>query len=129
MSTPKPTFKTIDFGLVEAADKFAKENNVPEMIFPDAPGQGSSPVSPFPTVATSQQQPSRQRKAKPIVEPTSVSTIKRLAVELPEYLVKAIGDKAHATDTTNRYVVTQALQKAGFYVAPEDLREDGRRVR
>ncbi len=128
MSTAKPSFKTINFGALDAADKFAKANNVPDIVFPDQAGEGASRESPVPAVVTPLPQVSRTRKAK-IPEPAMPSPIRRLHVELPDYLVRAIGDKAHATQTTNRYVITQALQKAGFYVAAEDLKEDGRRVR
>lgn len=128
MSTTKPTFKTINFGAMDAADRFAKANNVPDIVFPDQAGEGPSSESPVPAVVTPLPQASRPRQAKQ-PEPSLPSPIRRLHVELPDYLVRAIGDKAHATQTTNRYVITQALQKAGFYVAAEDLKEDGRRVR
>jgi hypothetical protein len=128
MSTTKPTFKTINFGAMDAADKFAKANNVPDIVFPDQAGVGVSPEPPAPAVVTSLSLAARPRKPKQ-PEPALPSPIRRLHVELPDYLVRAIGDKAHATQTTNRYVITQALQKAGFYVAAEDLKEDGRRVR
>jgi hypothetical protein len=128
MSTTKPTFKTINFGALDAADKFAKANNVPDIVFPDQAGEGVSPKLPAPTGVTPLSLAARPRKAKQ-PEPALPSPIRRLHVELPDYLVRAIGDKAHATQTTNRYVITQALQKAGFYVAAEDLKEDGRRVR
>lgn len=118
--TTKQNFKSIDFGVVTAVDEFARDKGVPEMVFPKQEKEqaaASTKQPPVPVVAV-------KSPPKPAAAPS-----KRLAVELPEYLVRAVADKAHATDSTIRYVVTQALQKAGFYVAPEDLSEDGRRGR
>lgn len=129
MSSPKPTFKSIDFNVIAAADKFAKDNGVGELVFPkqvDASGEGSATRPPLPAVATPAPLP-RAASPKPQPDPVPLTPIKRMAVELPEYLVKAVADKAHASETTIRYVVTHALQKAGFFVAAADLKEDGRR--
>ena len=126
MSTNKPAFKAIDFGVIAAADKFAKQNGIPEIVHPGSEGEGVEAIESNVAPLSSS---TRLRKVKAQPEPALPSPSRRLAVELPEYLVKAIADKAHVNETTNRYVVTQALQKAGFYVAPEDLKEDGRRAR
>jgi len=129
MSSPKPNYKTIDFNVIAAAEKFAKDNGVGELVFPknaDESGEGSTvPQAPEPMAKPAT--PPRAVKPKTQAEPAALSPIKRMAVELPEYLVKAVADKAHASDTTIRYVVTHALQKAGFFVAAADLKEDGRR--
>jgi hypothetical protein len=125
MSSTKPTFKTIDFNVIAAADKFAMDNGVGKLVFPkqvDESGEGSAPA-PISEPAAKTAAP--QRALKP--EPALLSPVKRMAVELPEYLVKAVSDKAHVSETTIRYVVTHALQKAGFFVAAADLKEDGRR--
>ncbi len=129
MNAPKPTFKTIDFNIIAAADKFAKDNGVGALVFPkqaDASGEGSA-ASQAPEPMAKPATPPRAVKPKTQAEPAPLSPIKRMAVELPEYLVKAVADKAHTSETTIRYVVTHALQKAGFFVAAADLKEDGRR--
>ena len=130
MSTPKPTFKSIDFGNTLAeVDKFAKQQGVPDLVFPTTskPDEGSPPAAAQPEPPMVTPLPPRRVKAQP--KPATPAPIKRLAVELPEYLVKAVSDKAHASDTTIRYVITHALQKAGFFVDAADLKEDGRRGR
>lgn len=129
MNSPKPNYKTIDFNVIAAADKFAKDNGVGELVFPkqaDENGEGSAAMQ-APELNAKPISSPRAVKPKPLPEPAPLSPIKRMAVELPEYLVKAVADKAHTSETTIRYVVTHALQKAGFFVAAADLKEDGRR--
>lgn len=111
-----PNFKSLDF-----AETFAKSKNVPEIVFPKGDETEGAVVP-----SSNDRVADKTKISKPKAE---AAPLKRLAVELPAYLVRAISDKAHANDSTIRYVVTQALQKAGFHVAPEDLKEDGRRER
>jgi hypothetical protein len=130
MSATKPTFKTIDFAdTLAVVDKFAKEQGVPDLVFPTTPAVelGAQPATSAPEPVTPPPVQSRRVSVQP--KPATPAPIKRLAVELPEYLAKAVSDKAHAGDTTIRYVITQALQKAGFFVDAADLKEDRRRGR
>lgn len=115
MSKSQPNFKTMNLDVITAAENFAKNKNVPELVRP--------------AKVDSAQSTSDTRKPAATKKPKELTPTKRLAVFLPDYLVRAISDKAHANNTTIRYVVTHALQKAGFQIQPEDLREDGRRDR
>lgn len=52
---------------------------------------------------------------------------KALNVLLPDYVVRAIKDRAHAEDASLRYVVLTALKGLGIEIAPTDMVEDARR--
>jgi hypothetical protein len=121
----KPVFKEIKFDDTTAAavDAFAKQRDIPALVFPkggEGKGSDAAALAPLPL-------PKVVRKAKTAPRPETV--VKRLAVELPAYLVKDVGDKAHATGVTVRFIVATALRKAGFRVEDDDLKEDGRRGR
>lgn len=62
-----------------------------------------------------------------VTAPKAKAPMKPMNLLLPAYLVKAIKDRAHAEDTSHRYVVLKALQDAGFAVEPEDMAKDARR--
>lgn len=118
----KPVFKVIKFDETTAAavDAFATQRDIPALVFPkDREGKGSDAANVTPPPL-----PKVGRKAKAAPKPETV--VKRLAVELPAYLVKDVGDKAHATGVTVRFIVATALRKAGFRVEDDDLKEDGR---
>ncbi len=125
----KPIFKDIKFDEATSAavDAFAKKRDIPALVFPrhaeSTEGQGRVAAT-----VMSIAQPKAGRKAKVKHAPTT-APVQRLAVELPAYLVKDVGDKAHDTGVTIRFIVANALRKAGFHVAEEDLKEDGRRAR
>lgn len=117
----KPTYRPLDLSLVDKVTAFSDAQNVPSLVFPkNQAGEGSS----TPTVAPPE--PSPRRKQRQAATP---SPVRRLAVDLPEYLIREISDRAHKNETTNRYEITKALHKAGFHVEPADLKEDGRRER
>lgn len=120
MKTHKPSFKAIDFKqITSAVESFAKDEGVPGLIYPaHAPAEEASPS------------PQAPPRAKPAQQPTlaSSSPVKRLAVDLPVYLMKALGDRAHAQDVTVRYLILKALQNDGYVVQAQDLKADGRRA-
>ena len=63
-----------------------------------------------------------------VTSPRPKAPMKPMNLLLPAYLVKAIKDRAHADDTSHRYVVLKALHDAGFPVEPDDLVKDARRA-
>lgn len=117
----KPSFRPLDLSVVEKVTAFADAQNVPSLVFPkDQAGEGSA------TSSAATPESATRRKPRPAAAP---SPVRRLAVDLPEYLIREISDRAHKNETTNRYEITKALHKAGFHVEPADLKEDGRRER
>ena len=121
MSKPQPNFKKMNLDVLDAAESYGKGKNVPELVPPDKSDTTST--------LDASQKSTTSNKSVPAKKATELTPTKRLAVFLPDYLVRAISDKAHSNNTTIRYVVTHALQKAGFQIQPQDLREDGRRER
>ena len=106
---PEPDFNKV--GSVVKA--FSAKHNVGAMSFPrEEAGEVTAVTSKDDTVT----QPGGKVAATPL---------KRLAVELPAYLVDDIHERA--LGSTARYVVLDALKKAGFHVAAADLVQDGRR--
>ncbi len=99
----KPEFKSISPFKVptDAVDDYAKERNIPSTVFP----QGSAVVRP----------------EKP------ASTIVKLSLEVPEYVVDRLKRKALDERRTHRALVLHALAKYGIEIAPEDLIDDGRK--
>ena len=141
MSTvSKPSFKSIglDKGAsiddtIKIVDEHAKTHNVPKVVFPasaaavekvTAPSEAAS-VTPISDVSGFQG--SRRRKGKANPNTDAPSPVKRMAVDLPLYLISAIREKAAKDDITVRYIITRALRKDGFNVESRDLIEDGRR--
>lgn len=64
--------------------------------------------------------------AKPVVP---VTPCKSFNLSVPEYLFDELGLQAVKRRVTKRYLILEALAKAGFEVQPQDLEEDGRRRR
>ena len=54
---------------------------------------------------------------------------KSFNLSVPEYLFDELGLQAVKRRVTKRYLILEALSKAGFVVQPQDLEEDGRRRR
>jgi hypothetical protein len=54
---------------------------------------------------------------------------KSFNLSVPEYLFDELGLQAVKRRVTKRYLIIEALDKAGFEVQPQDLEEDGRRRR
>lgn len=68
---------------------------------------------------------------KPQGQPAAAATpkIRRLALELPEYVLDQIQDRARAGRCTARHVVMTALRAAGITINDTDMVSDGRRLR
>jgi len=110
---PEPDFNKV--GSVVKA--FSAKHNVGAMSFPrEEAGEVTAATSAVPSKDDTVTQPVGKVAATPL---------KRLAVELPAYLVDDIHERA--LGSTARYVVLDALKKAGFHVAAADLVQDGRR--
>lgn len=126
-----PNFKSIDLGVKSIIDDFAKGKGVPTLTFPDdakvaTADETSVATVPAPEPAVHRQPKAEKRKpASP--DHQSAAPTRRLAAELPNYLVKAVQDQAHENGTTIRFVLADALRQAGFFVAEVDLRKDMRR--
>jgi hypothetical protein len=56
-----------------------------------------------------------------------VTTIVKLSLEVPEYVVDRLKRKALDEKRTHRALVLHALARYGIEIAPEDLIDDGRK--
>ena len=65
---------------------------------------------------------------KPVNDETrQVSVMRRVPVEMPDYLAKALRTQAAERGCTVRYLVLSALTEAGWTIKQGDMQEDGRR--
>lgn len=76
-----------------------------------------------PTLVTTPPQP----ETPPLPHPASPA--KAINIHLPDYVVKALKDKAHVTESSVRYVIMMALAASGIAIKPDDLVQDARRNR
>jgi hypothetical protein len=58
-----------------------------------------------------------------------MSPCKSFNLSVPDYLFEELGMQAVKRRVTKRYLILEALAKAGFTIEPQDLEEDGRRRR
>jgi hypothetical protein len=121
MNSPaRPNFAAIPLGqgapkkdidqLASAAKTYSQRANIPVLTHPHEAkpsGEGSGMV------------------AAPAAVPSKA--FERFTVEIPGYLYDDICKRISTTKQTKKSVVLNAFHKAGFYVASEDLVEDGRR--
>jgi hypothetical protein len=120
MNAPaRPAFKPLTAAapldidkLASQATSFAEKDGIPKQVFPRAvrpEGQGATGPAPAEVAA-------------PIAK-----SIERFTVEVPSYLYEDIQKRIGIRKQTKKSIVLNAFAAAGFYVAPEDLVEDGRR--
>lgn len=131
MNVSKPTFKPIDLKKMQSVvDEFSAEKNVPALSFPAVAPVAAVPVpAPAPVEEGSAPDASEPKPvAKRVRKSSQPAPVRRLAVELPDYLFTAISKKAAEEGTTKRYIVLEALRAHGFVVNDIDFSEDGRRV-
>ena len=135
MNVSKPSFKPIDLKKIQTVvDEFSAEKNVPALSFPAVaqPVVVSSPTPAPAPVEEGAAAPAEVNTPKPVVKRARKSSqpapVRRLAVELPDYLFAAISKKAAEEGTTKRFIVLEALRAHGFVVNDIDFSEDGRRV-
>lgn len=114
MASGKPAvvIQPIDFDVAtRAVDKFAKEREIPTMVFPaDREEQG--------------------RVAEAVAAPVAKArkTVRRVPVELPDYAYEEIRRRALAGRCSARHIIMKALQVYGVTIAEDDMPEDGRRL-
>jgi hypothetical protein len=109
----------IDFDiLTRVVDEHAVERGVPSQVLPAKQ-----------TSAVTAVEPSRLRKpsALKVVEPEP--PLRKLTLELPEYVIDLLVDKARKQKprATARYVVLMALRDYGLDIKEADLTPDRRR--
>jgi hypothetical protein len=80
------------------------------------------------TVARHQGIPSLTPSAR-TEQPRQPKPMKALKLIVPEYLFRELTVNAAQNGVTKKYLILKALQDAGYRIDPEDLEEDGRRVR
>ena len=102
MTASKPDFKSISPFKVptEAVDDYATRRNIPTTVFP---------------------------QAVPEAQPASATKLVKLSVDVPDYVMKRIKQRAPDEDRSHRCLVLRALRQYGIDVAEEDLIDDGRR--
>lgn len=62
-----------------------------------------------------------------LVKPSAV--LRRVTLDLPEYVVDQLHDRARSARCTTRHVVMSALKTTGVTIYDEDMISDGRRLR
>jgi len=62
-----------------------------------------------------------------LVKPSAV--LRRVTLDLPEYVVDQLHDRARSARCTTRHVIMTALQEAGVSINDDDMISDGRRLR
>jgi hypothetical protein len=130
MTTAPRTFKampkSMDMNrLKSAVNEVAREDNVPTLSFPDSPSTistepAATPPADTSVTVTALPKPKSPRKSNP-------APVKRVAVDLPDYLIKKINTQAAEEGVTKRYLYLKAFRADGFTVHDIDMMEDGRR--
>ena len=92
-------------------DAFAARKGVPAL----------NHAAPAPTVTA--QAPSPLALIKP------PAVLRRVTLDLPEYVVDQLHDRARAARCTTRHVVMTALKSTGVQINDDDMISDGRRLR
>lgn len=72
-------------------------------------------------------QPSVVATPLPVAKPVPV--MRRVTLDLPEYVVDQLHDRARASRCTTRHVIMTALKATGVTINDDDMISDGRRVR
>ena len=88
---------------------------------------------------TALEQINRQRGVPTLIAPSPTETslparrdsirLRPLNIHVPDYVFRAIKQRAHDADTSIRFIVMKALSDAGIDIDPADLIEDARRKR
>lgn len=128
MTTPvKPVLRTLALDqTAKVVEQHAKEQGIKTLVATGSPKTEAAPAAIEP-VSTTPPPRGRGQGSKPQVQKQSPA--RRMAVDLPVYLISALRMRAAEDETTIRYVITRALRKDGFTVEAQDLIEDGRRER
>jgi hypothetical protein len=126
MTTHKPALRNLALDqTAKIVEQHAKEQGIKTLV---PTGEAGVEVSPTPPPQTEPKEPRSRQRGKGGATPAQTqSPFRRVAVDLPVYLISAIRKRAAEDETTIRYVITRALRKDGFLVEMRDLVEDGRR--
>lgn len=62
-----------------------------------------------------------------LVKPAAV--LRRVTLDLPEYVVDQLHDSARSSRCTTRHVIMTALKATGVTINDDDMISDGRRIR
>jgi hypothetical protein len=103
MTANKPEFKSFSPFKVptEAVDDYATRRNIPTTVFP---------------------------QAVPDVQPAPAATrLVKLSVDVPDYVMKRLKQRALDEDRSHRALVLRALMQYGIEVTEEDVIDDRRR--
>jgi hypothetical protein len=133
-TAPRQQVKKLNLGQLPARDldrvgtiidDYAERHDVPSIIRPSdtkalqtqpaaAEGDTSNNVTPM-------------RKPRAVKKERAVNI--RVAVDLPDYVVKAIAKTAVNEEVTKRFLFLKALRSIGITVNDVDMEEDGRRAK
>lgn len=129
MSTaPKPNLRAVNFAEVaKVVTEHAQEQGIKTLVKTGAAAPAADSPEPEPTAAKPPAPPTRKGKGSKPDNAAAQSPVRRLAIDLPTYLIAEIRQRALTEETTIRFVITRALTKDKFKVEPQDLIEDGRR--
>lgn len=134
-SAAKPSLRKLDFTAAsKIVEEHAQEQGIPTLVKPGtitqltpaAPAQAQE-VAPPVEQSNPSKPAAKKGKGTRTSEAAHQTPVKRLAVDLPLYLITEIRQRAATEDTTIRFIITRALSKDKFKVEPQDLIEDGRR--
>ena len=126
MTSAKQSFKAIplkplnavapDLSVLDVAGKVAEAADIGDIVRPsDRAGKGAQVVD-LPKSAKA-----RHPKSAPV-------GMRRLTIDVPEYVAKNLHARANDTNTTVRYIILEALRKSSFDIKPEHMIADGRRA-
>jgi hypothetical protein len=87
-------------------------------------GQATAPLPNVPELNTKVTEYAQQTNVPKLVHPVKKTRFHRFTVELPDYLIDDI--KTRAKGKTMRVIVMQALDRAGFHINADDMKDDFR---
>lgn len=103
-----------------AAKDFAKQADIPTLTYPSAKEAGAATSAADAPATNVTPIRKRVRKQEP-------APVKRVSLDLPNYLTKEIAKKALEDECTIRFIYLQAFRAIGFQIADIDFQQDGRR--
>lgn len=128
MNTTKPTLRNLALDqTAKIVEEHAKEQGIKTLVATGAAVAEVPAAAKVEDAQAADQVQSRKRGKGSPSAAQAQSPVRRMAVDLPVYLISAIRKRAAEDETTIRYVITRALRKDGFPVESRDLIEDGRR--
>lgn len=128
MNATKPALRNLALDqTARIVEQHAKDNNIKTLVLTGEAATETVAIPKLEQVAPADHQQARRRGKGSATAAQTQSPVRRMAVDLPVYLISAIRKRAAEDETTIRYLITRALRKDGFSVESRDLIEDGRR--